>query len=401
MKSVSSERTGSSTSACAASGDPRAVTAIRRAPYSRAMSQLASISACCRWPRTPAPRRRASSVAATIFWRTASWIRGHGVPEPRQPVARLVGHEGRAATHAESVDHAGVQQQPRGNADAFRVDQLAIDLQRVDDIGMNALRQRRRRARLRQRHRLQEARAHGGGLGQPQLQVAHIAAADGLGEARDTRLSLTAALRASSLMPWPPPRRPGLPGSPGPPSARPDAARGRARQCGADVRKARSWRVVGAPPGRGAGDACYFITRMKYRSFKAMITSIRIFAGAMTVCVRQSIKVNTAGIIDPLNKALGRMDSPLAPRKRRPGRLVSVVRKTSACPPLCSMRERLAHNLTWMRRFMGEYGVQLAPHGNTTTLAAGAVRAAVAGRCLGHHPGHRASDTARRAPRMV
>ncbi|SFC92877.1 D-serine dehydratase [Cupriavidus sp. OV038] len=72
-----------------------------------------------------------------------------------------------------------------------------------------------------------------------------------------------------------------------------------------------------------------------------------------------------AGIIDPLNKALGRMDTPLAPANASQVGW-NLLWEDLSLPAAVLYEERLAHNLTWMRRFMGEYGVQLAPHGKTT-----------------------------------
>jgi D-serine dehydratase len=72
-----------------------------------------------------------------------------------------------------------------------------------------------------------------------------------------------------------------------------------------------------------------------------------------------------AGIIDPLNKALGRMDTPLAPANASQVGW-NLLSEDLSLPAAVLYEERLAHNLTWMRRFMGEYGVQLAPHGKTT-----------------------------------
>ena len=71
-----------------------------------------------------------------------------------------------------------------------------------------------------------------------------------------------------------------------------------------------------------------------------------------------------AGVIDPLNKALGRLEAPLAPDAARTG--WSLLQEELSLPAAVLYEDRLAHNLEWMRRFMGEYGVQLAPHGKTT-----------------------------------
>lgn len=70
------------------------------------------------------------------------------------------------------------------------------------------------------------------------------------------------------------------------------------------------------------------------------------------------------GIIDPLNKALGKLEAPLAPAEAATGwRLLD---EELSLPAAVLYESRLAHNLAWMRRFMDEYGVKLAPHGKTT-----------------------------------
>lgn len=72
-----------------------------------------------------------------------------------------------------------------------------------------------------------------------------------------------------------------------------------------------------------------------------------------------------SGIIDPLNKALGRLEAPLAPAAA--GQVGwNLLAEDLSLPAAVLYEERLVHNLQWMRRFMGEYGVQLAPHGKTT-----------------------------------
>lgn len=71
------------------------------------------------------------------------------------------------------------------------------------------------------------------------------------------------------------------------------------------------------------------------------------------------------GMIDPLNKALGRLDAPLTPTEAgQPG--WHLLREELSLPAAVLYEDKLAHNLQWMRKFMGAYGVQLAPHGKTT-----------------------------------
>lgn len=78
----------------------------------------------------------------------------------------------------------------------------------------------------------------------------------------------------------------------------------------------------------------------------------------------REIKYQT-GTIDPLNKALGKLEAPLAPDAA--GQVGwQLLAEDLSLPAAVLYEERLAHNLEWMRRFMGEYGVLLAPHGKTT-----------------------------------
>lgn len=71
------------------------------------------------------------------------------------------------------------------------------------------------------------------------------------------------------------------------------------------------------------------------------------------------------GMIDPLNKALGRLDAPLTPAEAgQPG--WQLLREELSLPAAVLYEDKLVHNLQWMRKFMGAYGVQLAPHGKTT-----------------------------------
>lgn len=71
------------------------------------------------------------------------------------------------------------------------------------------------------------------------------------------------------------------------------------------------------------------------------------------------------GMIDPLNKALGRLDAPLTPAEAGQAGW-HLLREELSLPAAVLYEDKLVHNLQWMRKFMGEYGVQLAPHGKTT-----------------------------------
>jgi D-serine dehydratase len=69
--------------------------------------------------------------------------------------------------------------------------------------------------------------------------------------------------------------------------------------------------------------------------------------------------------VSALNKGIGPISAPLAP-----GSTANVgwrlLEEEISLPAAVLHEERLAHNLAWMRAFMAEYGVQLAPHGKTT-----------------------------------
>jgi len=71
------------------------------------------------------------------------------------------------------------------------------------------------------------------------------------------------------------------------------------------------------------------------------------------------------GVVDPLNKALGRLEAPLDDDEvRQTG--WELLREDLSLPAAVLYEDRLAHNLEWMRQFMDSYGVKLAPHGKTT-----------------------------------
>ena len=75
--------------------------------------------------------------------------------------------------------------------------------------------------------------------------------------------------------------------------------------------------------------------------------------------------VSSAALISPLNKGLGSFDAArtaddLARRNW------NLLREDLSLPTAVVSHERLRHNLEWMRTFIAEYGVHLAPHGKTT-----------------------------------
>ncbi|MFL9922669.1 amino acid deaminase [Herbaspirillum lusitanum] len=72
-----------------------------------------------------------------------------------------------------------------------------------------------------------------------------------------------------------------------------------------------------------------------------------------------------AGIIDALNKGLGDLPQPLAPDQAGQVKW-NLLKEELSLPAAVLYEEKLAHNLDWMQKFVGEYGVKLAPHGKTT-----------------------------------
>jgi len=70
-------------------------------------------------------------------------------------------------------------------------------------------------------------------------------------------------------------------------------------------------------------------------------------------------------VVSALNKGIGPIASPLEPEETiNVG--WSLLDEEVALPTAVLYEEKLAHNVRWMRAFMKEYGVQLAPHGKTT-----------------------------------
>jgi D-serine dehydratase len=69
--------------------------------------------------------------------------------------------------------------------------------------------------------------------------------------------------------------------------------------------------------------------------------------------------------IGALNKGLGAMDAPMT-QGEIARRGWSLLREDLSLPTAVLYREKLEHNLNWMRQFIAEYGVKLAPHGKTT-----------------------------------
>jgi D-serine deaminase-like pyridoxal phosphate-dependent protein len=70
-------------------------------------------------------------------------------------------------------------------------------------------------------------------------------------------------------------------------------------------------------------------------------------------------------VVSALNKGIGAIATPLEPEETL-GVGWNLLDEEIALPAAVLYEERLAHNVAWMRDFMKEYGVQLAPHGKTT-----------------------------------
>ncbi|HET8655187.1 MAG TPA: amino acid deaminase [Longimicrobiaceae bacterium] len=74
-------------------------------------------------------------------------------------------------------------------------------------------------------------------------------------------------------------------------------------------------------------------------------------------------------LVMPLDKGVGYVEEPLAAGAAAE-RGWNLLREEVGLPAAVLSEERLAHNLRWMQRFVGEYGVHLAPHGKTTMAPA-------------------------------
>ena len=72
-----------------------------------------------------------------------------------------------------------------------------------------------------------------------------------------------------------------------------------------------------------------------------------------------------SSLISPLNKGLGALSVPVSTKEILKLDW-NLLREDLQLPTAVLYREKLEHNLEWMRRFIAEYGVKLAPHGKTT-----------------------------------
>jgi D-serine dehydratase len=69
--------------------------------------------------------------------------------------------------------------------------------------------------------------------------------------------------------------------------------------------------------------------------------------------------------ISPLNKGIGLINGDLAPEVIA-GLAWNMLKEDISLPCAVLYKEKLQHNLSWMQRFINEYGMRLAPHGKTT-----------------------------------
>lgn len=70
-------------------------------------------------------------------------------------------------------------------------------------------------------------------------------------------------------------------------------------------------------------------------------------------------------LISPLNKGLGAFSAPVS-TKEISELGWNLLREDLSLPAAVLYRDKLEHNLRWMRQFIAEYGVKLAPHGKTS-----------------------------------
>src|ERR1700722_16355930 len=72
-----------------------------------------------------------------------------------------------------------------------------------------------------------------------------------------------------------------------------------------------------------------------------------------------------SSLISPLNKGIGQLSEPVWMEEIAQHGW-NLLREDLSLPAAVLYRDKLEHNLKWMRQFMAEYGVKLAPHGKTT-----------------------------------
>ena len=76
-------------------------------------------------------------------------------------------------------------------------------------------------------------------------------------------------------------------------------------------------------------------------------------------------RINGTIAVDSLNKGIGYLNRALVPGEvSKLG--WNLLREDLSLPAAVLYEDRIAHNLSWMKRFVEAYGVRLAPHGKTT-----------------------------------
>jgi D-serine dehydratase len=83
------------------------------------------------------------------------------------------------------------------------------------------------------------------------------------------------------------------------------------------------------------------------------------------LAVKTDNRIDGAIVIDTLNKGIGCVSHALVPGEA--GKLNwNLLREDLSLPAAVLYEDRLQHNLAWMKQFVDDYGVRLAPHGKTT-----------------------------------
>ena len=79
----------------------------------------------------------------------------------------------------------------------------------------------------------------------------------------------------------------------------------------------------------------------------------------------QSIESGKYAAIDALNKGIGAADQAFDPRQAAELGW-NLLNEDLSLPTAVISKDKLAHNMRWMKEFVGAYGMKLAPHGKTT-----------------------------------
>ena len=93
--------------------------------------------------------------------------------------------------------------------------------------------------------------------------------------------------------------------------------------------------------------------------------AVRIVSTCREPSLNMSNVAASADLISPLNKGLGLFEGAQAPAELA-RRNWNLLREDLSLPTAVLYHDRLLHNRDWMRTFIAQYGVLLAPHGKTT-----------------------------------